>query len=182
MARILIAYATTDGQTEKIADFLADQLNQFGHSVTRGQFSKAEPVPPPQGYDAVLLGSPVRFDKYNADFARYVDTHLDALKQTKTVAFFSVSGVAASSRQAVRDKASDYMAGFEQAHRWKPHLEANFAGAIKYTQYNPLLRWVMKRISKSTGRDTDTSRDWEYTDWQKVASFAGEVNDMLGQA
>lgn len=36
---------------------------------------------------------------------------------------------------------------------------------------NPLLRWVMKQISKRHFGPTDTSRDYELTDWAEVQRF-----------
>ena len=39
-------------------------------------------------------------------------------------------------------------------------------GALLYTRYNPVNRWMMKRI--------DTSQDYEYTDWNEVRAFADE--------
>ena len=53
------------------------------------------------------------------------------------------------------------------------------AGALPYTRYNFLVRFVMRRISKAEGGDTDTSRDYEYTDWAAVDRFAVEfVEDV----
>ena len=41
-------------------------------------------------------------------------------------------------------------------------------GAIDYPRYNPLLRLVLKFISKKNGGPTDTSRKHELTDWDAV--------------
>jgi menaquinone-dependent protoporphyrinogen oxidase len=179
MARILIAYATTHGQTGKIAHYLAGQLAGRSHEITEHQFTRAGPAPSPAGYDAVLLGSPVRFDKHARELARYVDEHREALSRIDPVGFFSVSGTAASAFPDMRARGQTYMADFERAHHWQPRLRASFAGAVKYRQYNPVLRWMMKQISKKSGRNTDTSRDWEYTDWQQVDAFASEVQASI---
>ena len=48
------------------------------------------------------------------------------------------------------------------------------AGALRYTHYNWLKRWMMKRIVTKAGGNTDTSRDYEYTDWAAVRAFADE--------
>jgi menaquinone-dependent protoporphyrinogen oxidase len=39
------------------------------------------------------------------------------------------------------------------------------AGALPYTKYNFFIRWIMKRIVAKEGGDTDTSRDYVYTNW-----------------
>ncbi len=50
------------------------------------------------------------------------------------------------------------------------------AGALKYTQYNWFIRWVMKGIARKEGGSTDTSRDHEYTDWRQVAAYARRLS------
>jgi menaquinone-dependent protoporphyrinogen oxidase len=40
----------------------------------------------------------------------------------------------------------------------------------------------MKRISKKRGLPTDTSRDYEFTDWAAVDRFAGELGGILAQS
>jgi menaquinone-dependent protoporphyrinogen oxidase len=54
-----------------------------------------------------------------------------------------------------------------------------FAGALAYTQYRWWLRWVMKQISRSQGRPTNTSRDHDLTDWGAVDRFAARLSDAL---
>ncbi len=61
---------------------------------------------------------------------------------------------------------------------WTPHQAHGVAGALFYTKYNPLVRMVLKRIAKKAGGATDTSRDYEYTDW---AALERIVEDFAGQ-
>ena len=34
------------------------------------------------------------------------------------------------------------------------------------------MRWIIKRIVAKAGGDTDTSRDYVYTDWDDLKAFA----------
>ena len=43
------------------------------------------------------------------------------------------------------------------------------------SRYNLPLRWVMKRISRKKGLPTDTSRDYDNTDWAAVERFARDI-------
>lgn len=52
------------------------------------------------------------------------------------------------------------------------------AGTLRYTRYGFFKRFLMKQINKREGGDTDTSRDYEYTDWDAVTAFA---NEFLGR-
>jgi menaquinone-dependent protoporphyrinogen oxidase len=62
---------------------------------------------------------------------------------------------------------------------WRPTHIKPVAGALLYTTYNPLIRFVMKRIAKKAGAETDTSRDYEYTDWVELDRFTGTLATEL---
>jgi menaquinone-dependent protoporphyrinogen oxidase len=55
------------------------------------------------------------------------------------------------------------------------------AGALLYRKYGFLKRWIMKRIVARAGGDTDTSRDYEYTDWNDMRAFAKEFLQLVGR-
>lgn len=76
-------------------------------------------------------------------------------------------------------EARNYIANFERATGWHPRLSRSFAGGLPYTQYGAVTRWMMKLISRQTGRPTDTSRDWEFTDWGAVDQFARDLSRMV---
>ena len=63
---------------------------------------------------------------------------------------------------------------------WHPQHVKPVAGALLYTQYNFLIRFVLKHIAKQAGGSTDTSRNHDYTDWialdQFVAALAEEFS------
>ncbi len=56
---------------------------------------------------------------------------------------------------------------------------APVAGALLYTKYNLLMRWIMKRIAAKAGGATDTSRDYDYTDWTDLEVFAGDFGKRV---
>jgi menaquinone-dependent protoporphyrinogen oxidase len=58
---------------------------------------------------------------------------------------------------------------------WHPSKVRAAAGALSYTKYNFLVRFVMKRIAKAQGASTDTSRDHELTDWEALDRIVDEV-------
>jgi menaquinone-dependent protoporphyrinogen oxidase len=63
---------------------------------------------------------------------------------------------------------------------WCPWLARSFAGELAYTRYNPVTRWIMKMISRRNGGPTDTSRDYEFTDWAAVDRFGHELARIFG--
>ena len=54
---------------------------------------------------------------------------------------------------------------------WTPAVRHPVAGALASLEYNFLVKLVMKRIARHNGASTDTSRDWEFTDWPAVDGF-----------
>ena len=54
-------------------------------------------------------------------------------------------------------------------------MTRSFTGAVAYTRYAWWFRWYLKVISRRKGLPTDTSRDWDFTEWDEVERFAGEL-------
>ena len=59
--------------------------------------------------------------------------------------------------------------------------KATFAGGLLYREYGFLKRWMMKKIAREAGKDTDTSKNHEYTDWNAVDRFVGAFVAELEQ-
>ena len=68
---------------------------------------------------------------------------------------------------------------FVSASGWQPGITRPVPGALLYTRYNPVKRWMMKRIVRKAGGDTDTTRDYEYTDWNELRAFADEFGAFV---
>jgi hypothetical protein len=52
-------------------------------------------------------------------------------------------------------------------------------GALRYSEYSPLKRFVVRLFVRLAGGDGETSRDHEYTDWRAVAQFADRFAEPL---
>jgi menaquinone-dependent protoporphyrinogen oxidase len=168
--KILLLYASHFGQTHAIADAIAAQLRSRDHEVEL--FDATADPPSPEGYDLVVLGSRIELGRHAGDIRNYMRTHLDALARRPT-AFFSVSMAAAKSGASADP--DGYLATLFEDVGWEPTKCIAFAGGLPYRKYNWFLRFVMKRISRSAGHTTDTSRDHVFTDWSKVRAFADEI-------
>jgi len=65
--------------------------------------------------------------------------------------------------------------GFLDQTGWHPqHIRAT-AGALMYSKYNFLIRFVMRRIAQKDGAPTDASRDYEFTDWEALDRVIDEL-------
>lgn|SRR5690606_30385706 len=166
--KILIVYGTSEGQTRKIARFMEEVLQGGDHKVVIADAT--EDPPSPDRFDTVLIGASVHMQKYQSSVSDYVMRHLESLNK-KHSAFFSVSMAIASSIEEEHEEIKKIASDFMVRTGWKPDEIRHFAGALKYTQYDYFKKLIMRMISKKEGGSTDTTRDHEYTDWDKVKSF-----------
>ncbi len=171
MTRICILYDSIDGQTEKIACHMADVLREASFEVTLNRVRSMPDDFSFADFEGVIVGGSIHGSHHSRQLNGFVSRNLGSLSETPSF-FFSVSLSAAGKTQRQQQNAERCLAEFIDGTHWRPLRSATFAGALRYREYNPVLRWIMKRIAASEGGDTDTSRDYEYTDWQQVASFA----------
>ncbi len=170
--RALIAFASKDGQTRKIAAHAGGRLREAGFVV---QFvdvgspeAKAIDV---ARFDAVVLAAPVRFGKHHKALARWVKPRAAAIGRIPS-ALISVSLSAGKASEAAQREVWKAIARFEARARITPHRTLPIAGALLYTRYGFFTKRVMRFICGMFGLDTDMTRDFEYTDWPALHAFA----------
>lgn len=175
---ILILYATKEGQTEKIANFIASAVRLNGHLAT---VQLGEHLPKhfsTEPYDAAILGGSIHMGKYPAYLKRFISEHREWLNNVPS-AFFTVCMAIHSIHENEQDEAKTFGPNFVREAQWQPDLIETFAGAVKYTQYGFITRKIMQHISKKEGGSTDTSKDHEYTNWDVVAQFSEKFMAIL---
>ena len=180
--RILVAYATKQGQTRAIAEHVGAALR------ARDMNAELIDVGHPYDldladYDAVVLAASVHMGEHEKEMIRFVRERRAALESLPT-AFLSVSmseGAAEDEtnspekRAGATQRVQEQIEGFFRQTEWKPDRVQPVAGALMYTKYGFLIRFVMKMIAKRTGTATDTSRDHIYTDFAALDRFVGDL-------
>jgi menaquinone-dependent protoporphyrinogen oxidase len=178
--RILLLYATIEGQTAGIAERIAHKLREKGHSVEVLPADAARTGLDPAAYDGVMVGASIHYGRHPAYLRTLIRRHRGALAE-RPCAFFSVSLSAGGPRPKPK-AAQRYLDKFLRQTGWQPQLTASFAGAVKYSLYGPIKRRVMIVFVRLGGGETDTTRDYEYTDWDAVERFADAYAQRLTQA
>lgn len=169
---VLIFYATVEGQTRKIAEAISNTIEAAGHMVFLAD--AAQPgLADPAGYDAAILCAPIHIGKYPSPFVHFIQQWKGSLSSVPT-ALVTVSLAIASRNKKERDEAANFPRELEQITGWRATAEHNAAGALKYLEYDFLRRWAMRYISGKEGGPTDTSRDYEMTDWKALEKFVIE--------
>lgn len=167
---ILIAFATKEGQTEKIANFIAEIARHHNHQATALLCEHLPNDFHTTPFDAAIIGGSIHMGKYESYLNKFVTTHLDWLNQVPS-AFFTVCLAIQGKNEKAQIEAKSYGSRFCRETHWQPNLIETFAGTDKYTQYGFITRKIMQHIAKKEGRSTDTTTDHEYTDWEKVTQF-----------
>ncbi len=169
--RILIAYGTTEGQTRKIATFLAERFTDQSHIVTLVDASALPPVLDVAACDAVVVAARVHASTYPSSIRRFVRRYRAALTDRPS-AFVSVSLMAAMGTPRSADAMAGYVERFSRKTGWSPTMVHHAAGARFYTKHGAFGRWILRMIdSKAWGKQIDTSVDHVWTDWRALGRF-----------
>ena len=174
MSDILIVYGSAYGQTAKIVRRIAAVLTQEEHAVTVWKGDELPDGPTLDRFDGFVVAGSVLRERHQPYLRDFVRRHVELLNRTPS-AFVSVCGARAGESIDGKRTARKYVEAFLTSTGWHPQLARSFAGALNYRDYSLLVRWMMKLISKRVGRPTDTSRNYEFTDWDAVDRFAVEL-------
>jgi len=188
MKRIFIAYATREGHTATIAERTAQRLTGQGHSVTLINVASIDPFEEgPEYFDAGIIAASIHTGTHEREMVAFVKKHRGALCAVPT-AFLSVSlsettaenpGASQEDREKAKRDVAAMIEQFCADTGWYPYEAKPVAGALAYSKYNFVVRFVMKRIARAAGGSTDTSRDHVYTDWDDLHRFIdGFVADL----
>lgn len=186
--RVAVFFATREGHTQQIAERITADLRKHGFDVdlhdVRLPFHFSL-----DHYSAAVLAASAHSGEHEKEMIQFVKDHRAELTSIPS-AFISVSlSEADAQRTAVTSPehtrfvadVDKMMNKFFDETGWRPEYAKPVAGALLYTKYNFLLRFIMKRISKNAGGATDTSRDFDYTDWadldQFIDDFAPEIHE-----
>ena len=176
MSNVLVCYGTGEGQTRKVARRIAGVLEDRGHDATvvdadahsadldAADFDVAD-------FDAVLVGASIHAGKHRPSVRLFVQRDREALLSRPT-GFFQVSMISALPER--REEAAALAEDFFETTGWRPDLLGLFGGAFLYSRYGFVKRLVVRWWARRTTGDVDTSRDYEYTDWDAVERFADD--------
>jgi len=173
MARVLIVYASRNGQTGKVARCIAATVREQGHVPELADAARLPKNLDLRQFGAVIVGSPVIAGGYLRPVVRFVQKYRGALSRLPS-AFFSVGLAMVSRTSDGRAQTMRLVEKLLARTGWRPEQVELVAGALPYTRYGWLVRRAMRRIVAKEGGDTDTTRDYEYTDWAAVDRFAAQ--------
>jgi menaquinone-dependent protoporphyrinogen oxidase len=174
---VLMLYGTTEGQTQKVAGFVADRLRQLGDEVTVMDASTVEWDFWLGAFDAAIIAASVHGGRYRPRVVQFAQCHFERLNQMPSL-FLSVSLSAATPNdeegmESIRDCAD----AFTRETGWKAKIE-HIAGAFRFTEYDFFKRWVMRLIAWEKGAKRKSGdSDLELTDWHALGTIIDEFHE-----
>lgn len=174
MSRILLVYATREGQTGKVAARIAKHLENLGHDVALvNAYDTGETGKLNLGaFDLLVFGASMHAGGLEHELVAFITSHKEQIGQQSRSLFVVLLSAATKDPEMHADSLAD-------AHRKvSDQLLVCFddmefiAGALTYSKYSWPLKWLMKRIAKQAGEGTDVSQDYEYTNWEQVERYA----------
>lgn len=181
MAMILIAYATTEGQTRKVAQAVADVVTGRGDDARLVDLVEAPKNLDPADFDVVFVAASIHAGHYQSAARHFVRSHADKLA-VRPSAFISVSLSAVAGEQGGEEDAERCARKFLDETGWAPREVYHAAGALRFSRYDFLKKWIMRQIARSHGYRTH-GEDVEFTDWRALDTFvAGFLSAQTPQA
>jgi menaquinone-dependent protoporphyrinogen oxidase len=176
MARIAVVFGTTDGQCAKIARRISEDLHNEGHVVDLLDTRFEIPSAALAGVDAAVITGSARMGKFQVPLTYFVQIHLPTLL-TMPTAFVPVSLAASYESPLALREVKNAIERFTRETGLNPNLIEPTGGALRYSRFGFFKKLGIRLIASIYGGDTNASRDYEYTDWNAVDSFAHHFAD-----
>ena len=167
MQKSIIIYSSVDGHTKEICEKIA------GHMIGDSDIFSVDDNPEIQNYEKIIIGASIRYGKYRTKLFDFIESNIEVISE-KENAFFSVNVVARKAEKNTPNT-NPYVQKFLNSTTWIPNKVEVFAGKIDYPKYNFLDKYAIKFIMWITKGPTDTSKRYEFTDWDKVKNFAKNI-------
>lgn len=174
-ASVLILYSSVDGQTIRICQRLAQQLDAHGNR-TRVLAIEQAGAAELAAAGKIVLGASIRYGRHRRNVYDFIHRHQVAI-ESRPNAFFSVNVVARKPEKNT-PQTNPYMQKFLQRSSWQPQQLAVFAGRIDYRKYGFIDRTMIRFIMWLTNGPTERNACVEFTDWQQVNAFARACDAM----
>ena len=167
MKKIFI-YSSSNGQSLKICKALNKNKESLIIDMDMLKTTKLD------NFDQIVIGASVKYGDHNKEVYEFVKKNRVLLEKKKTV-FFSVNATARKSEKNT-PKTNPYIIKFLKKTNWTPDHIGVFAGMIDFPNYNFIEKYIIKLIMWITNGPTDTSKTFEFTNWEDVKKFSEEIN------
>jgi len=165
---LLIAYGTIEGQSRKIALWIADHLRNSGSTGRILDVATLAANLDVGGHDGVMIVAPVHQRAHPVAVRDWIAAHRDSLNASPS-ALISVSLSAAF--DLGRAEARSYVERLLNCAGWRPAATHLAAGALRYSEYDYFKEQIIRHVVLKDKGAGDIARDHEFTDWKALGRF-----------
>jgi menaquinone-dependent protoporphyrinogen oxidase len=177
MSRVLIVFATREGQTARIAGRIASRIGAAGHAVELVDAADraAAAAVDPKRFQLLVFGASMHAGGIETELVDFIQAHRSTIG-SQPRAFFLVLLSAATRDATLRERwLADARGKVAQQISVPFDGIEMIAGTLAYSKYSWPMKLIMRRIARQAGQETDMRRDYEYTDWAQVEAFADRL-------
>ncbi|WP_432256542.1 flavodoxin domain-containing protein [Limimaricola sp. AA108-03] len=165
--KVVILFASLEGQTRKISHFAQDMLRNAGHDVALFDAAGKTAGIDLENADRIILAGSVHERRHPMALEVFIAAHRHALEARPTL-LISVSLSAAFPEGL--EEAEDYLVEMMMRTRFTPSHRALVAGAVRTREYDYFARQVVRHVVLR-GRDYDPNEEeHEFTDWVRLGA------------
>ncbi|NTV35869.1 MAG: hypothetical protein HGA53_02855 [Anaerolineaceae bacterium] len=174
--KLLLAYASRAGSTSEVVDRMAEDLRSAGLDV---DVKRVQVVRSLQGYDAVVVGTPIRMYNPLKEAMKFASTFQPELQALPT-ACFSTGLAMQIDTPLNREAAEKFIAPLVAL--LQPKAVGLFPGKLEFANLDLPWRWIFGMSSKGKGEVVtggNTMREGDYRDWEEMKTWALALPEKL---
>ena len=173
--KILVLYGTTEGQTRKICEFIAERLRSKGDLVTMTDASAPTASVDLRDYEGAIVAASIHVGQYQHAVVQFVRDNHARLNQMPS-AFVSVSLSTVDSDAEERESLATITDNFKAYTGWTNAEIHHVAGAFRASEYNFFKSWLMKLVAWEKSLKLEPGKDLELTDWRALAATVDDLH------
>jgi menaquinone-dependent protoporphyrinogen oxidase len=172
--RVLVAYDTSCGSTTGVAEAISQAL---ANATTTVDLRLVDEAGDPGEYDAVVVGSAVRSERWLSDALDFVGDHEPELEDIPTAYFLTCMALHRNIPQTRKRALSFMEPTLEAAPSVKPVSLGLFAGTLDYSKFNPIMRMIVRSRMEDKGVP-----EGDFRDFRAIKAWADDLKFQLGLA
>lgn len=161
----LVVYASVEGHTKKIAEFVEKCVTQTGQTVRLIDTGGNDLHVDLDNFKRVILAAPVHRLRHPTSFEKFVKSHHQVLSDRLTL-FLSVS-LCAGFPHGVPE-ARSYVEDFTRRTGFTPTRELLVGGALQFNKYQEDEAWIVRFITRGLYPGGSVGEDRELTNWDEI--------------
>ena len=170
---IAIVYATRDGQSERIAQRIAERLGASGVASALHALRRSGRPAIDAGSEAIVAVLAVRYGRVLPEAREFLKGF--ASREAGRPLALALVNLVARHPSRRTPETNPYLRKTLARYRLKPALATAFGGRLNYPKYRFFDKQIIRLIMAMTGGVADGRSDIDYTDWAQVDDFAAAV-------